>query len=47
MSGHADAQPRWITQIQAKTGIDEAMIGRLVRSLCARVRGAAIPGPNA
>ncbi len=49
MSGHADAalarRAAITSQIQAKTGIDEAMIERLVRSFYARVRDDAILGP--
>ena len=49
MSGHADtAQARRAaitSQIQVETGIDEAMIERLIRSFYARVRDDAILGP--
>jgi hemoglobin len=49
MSDHADtaeARRAAITsQIQAETGIDEAMIERLVRSFYARVRDDGILGP--
>ncbi len=49
MSGHADiAQARRAaitSQIQVETGIDEAMIERLIRSFYARGRDDAILGP--
>ncbi len=49
MSDHADtAEPRRTaitSQIQAETGIDEAMIERLIRSFNARVRDDGILGP--
>jgi hemoglobin len=49
MSDHADtAEARRVaitSQIQAETGIDEAMIERLVRSFYARVRDDGILGP--
>ena len=49
MSGHADAaqarRAAITSQIQVETGIDEAMIERLIRSFYARVRDDAILGP--
>jgi hemoglobin len=49
MSDHVDAararRAAITSQIQAETGIDEAMIERLVRSFYARVRDDAILGP--
>jgi hemoglobin len=49
MSDHADAadarRAAITSQIQAETGIDEAMIERLIRSFYARVRDDAILGP--
>jgi hemoglobin len=49
MNDHADAaqarRAAFRSQVEAETGIDEAMIERLVRSFYARVRGDAILAP--
>ena len=44
-ANHADRRAELTAKLEAETGIDEAMIERLVRSFYARVRDDGIPGP--